>query len=409
VSVPNSQDTTRNVTGSFPSLTTTTTATTTTTTTQVSRLDKGNSHYRINTSTMDEVLAEMNNEGASQLENGFYEEAIVTFQSALKNVVTQNEESIPTGCSRSLLYELTTSLHEFLDQDAMTAIVANTSSLSTNSSDNDLIEQDSAHTVDATAAVATKPRKKKSTKLRNDKLRRRHKSIDPRNNGSPKGNDTPSRSSSHQSRRERREKKMFRRVRSIMGLWGHTRKDDGTTIITEDIWKPPLKHIYSKPLRIRDRYNLPGPVELIIHLVHNLALAYHLCAILIDEEEQEQGNSTSRVDWERIIKLYKLVSDMIEREQMTLEESEDTLLMMEPTSPLWSPTFMVSIPNNLACAYHTSGDNVQADVTWQQALVHLWCLLDVGCSSHVECLNEVLGNAEHLLDHGETMNRAVAA
>ena len=142
-----------------------------------------------------------------------------------------------------------------------------------------------------------------------------------------------------------------------------------------------------------------------IYLVHNLALSYQLKAT--SSFNDTEGDSTESNDWERIIQLYKLTSDMIDKEQHDQEQSQDA--MIDPNSPLWSPTSMVSLPNNLAVAYHAIGDEVNADATWQQALTHIWCMLDLGCISEVVCFAEILENATHLLDAGVKASPATAA
>ena len=81
-----------------------------------------------------------------------------------------------------------------------------------------------------------------------------------------------------------------------------------------------------------------------------------------------------------------------------MDETEHALV--DPNSPLWTPTYTLALPNNLACAYHASGDDVGSNVYWQQALSHLWCILDVGCTSQVECFSQILENAAHVMDGG---------
>ena len=328
-----------------------------------------------------EVLAEMNSEGASHLERYLYEEAISTFRAALDVAIRDNEVS-SSGSSwggqlKSLL-GTTISKSErgpYLPQEIPAAA----------------------------AAAAIKPKK---TRRRNKP--RRHSSMN------SVGSKDSASSAPPPSRRERR-RDIARRVRSVFGfIVNH--KDDEKKTTTEDIWKPSQKYVYSKPLRVRDRYDLPSQGELMIYLVHNLALSYQLKALssspnnatlLTGGNDEEVGDSTELNDWERIIQLYKLTTDMIDKEQLNQEQSPDA--MIDPHSALWSPTSMVALPNNLACAYHARGDEINADATWQQALAHLWCMLDLGCISEVACYSEILENATHLMDCGVKASPASAA
>jgi hypothetical protein len=190
-----------------------------------------------------------------------------------------------------------------------------------------------------------------------------------------------------------------------MGLNALDNGDDTTT--TEDVFRPPQKHVFTKPQRVRDYYNLPGQTEIAIFLVHNLALAYQLQILssnTVIGAATEEGDATN---WERVILLYKLASQMIVNEQKHQEESADANI--DPNSPLWSPTSIVALPNNIACAYHASGNDAQADELWQLALIHIWCMLDVGFITEVEFVSEILENASHLMDIGATVRPAAAA
>jgi len=309
-----------------------------------------------------EVLAEMNSEGASHLELCFYDEAISTFRAALV-VAIRDEVSGHLGDLKSLLGTTISSSERepYLPRPS---------------------------------DAAGKP--KRRTKRRNKPGRR----------GSINSVGSKDSASSPPSSRRERRREIARRVRSVLGFSVHNKDEKATT---EDILKPSKKYVYSKPLRVRDRYDLPSQGELMIYLVHNLALSYQLKATSSSDNDTilTEGDSTESNDWERIIQLYKLTSDMIEKEQNDQEQSQDA--MIDPNSPLWSPTSMVSVPNNLACAYHASGDEVNADATWQQALAHIWCMLDLGCISEVACYAEILENATHLMDSGVKASPATAA
>jgi hypothetical protein len=327
-----------------------------------------------------EVLAEMNSEGASHLERCLYEEAISTFRAALDVAIRDGDDVSSSGSSWGDLKSL----------------LGPTISKSERRPD---IPQE----LPAAAAAATvKPKK---TRRRNKP--RRHSSMN------SVGSKDSASSAPPPSRRERR-RDIARRVRSVWGfIVNH--KDDEKKTTTEDIWKPSQKYVYSKPLRVRDRYDLPSQGELMIYLVHNLALSYQLKALssspnhatMLTGDGNDEGDSTELNDWERIIQLYKLTADMIDKEQLNQEQSPDA--MIDPHSALWSPTSMVALPNNLACAYHARGDEINADATWQQALAHLWCMLDLGCISEVACYSEILENATHLMDCGVKASPASAA
>lgn len=245
-------------------------------------------------------------------------------------------------------------------------------------------------------------------KLRRRKHRRRN-SL-----GSP---DTSGKESSltRLSRRERRRREHHhhrttttRRARSAMGRLSRTHDETMVLGFTEDVEQIPKKYIHSKPLRLWDRYNLPSGMELAIYLVYNLALAQHLQAVKLGSlgGPMKQGASM----WSRIIKLYKLTTCLMEQQHQRLEEETmDDDVVVDPRSPLWSPTYTLALPNNLACAYHASGNDQNADETWQQVLSHIWCLLDLGCTSQVDCFSQLLENAAHLMDPNPVGRTATAA
>lgn len=313
-----------------------------------------------------ESLVELNNEGASLLENSLHSEAISTLTTALALAVKENIIVVDP----EQLQELSTS---------PTASIDGLGTLSERT--------DSSETPVNVSATA------KSKKVKRRKPHRRN-SINSMGSKEASTSRPP-------SRRERR-RKLVRRVRSAMGLG--SRKDD-TETTTEDVFQPPQKYVHLKPLRVRDRYNIPGKVELAIYIVQNLALAYHLqaraCMSGLDISQRDAGPN-----WERVIRLYQLTSDLFEQEQQRLDEEE---ALTDPTSLLYSPTYTVALPNNMACAYHASGDDAKASIAWQQALSHLWCMLDVGCISEVDCFAEILENASHLIDSGSKIQPAPAA
>ena len=177
--------------------------------------------------------------------------------------------------------------------------------------------------------------------------------------------------------------------------------------ITEDMEQEPHKYIHSKPLRIWDRYNIPSGMELAIYLVYNLGLAYHLQAV----ELGTMGGPVKQgaPQWSRIIQLYQLTTRLVEQHHHRFEEEPSDDVIVDPQSPLWSPTYTLALPNNLACAHHSSGNDQNADETWRQVLSHIWCLLDIGCTSQVECFSQLLENAAHLMDPNPVGRTATAA
>ena len=182
-----------------------------------------------------------------------------------------------------------------------------------------------------------------------------------------------------------------------------------TVIRTEDIAQTPQKYVHARPLRVMDRYDPPSAEELTIYMLYNLALAYQLNLRadgpnIIEFASREEQTASM---WTRIINLYKLATALLEQEQQKCDEDEDAFV--DPNSPLWSPTYTIALPNNLACAYHASGDDVHANGTWQQTLSHLWCILDVGCTEQVECFSHVLENAAHLMDPDHQACRIASA
>jgi hypothetical protein len=340
-------------------------------------------------STLLEVVAEMNNEGAFQLEHMFYPEAIATFTSALTMTIREEARSLTEG----QLGELGTVLTGLLG----TLLV--------------VTEREPSRSSSSWAAAKPKKTKRRKTRRCNSMSSVGNKDA-PSTSSTAATTTTRNSSSSNRrrrtpSRRERR-RELVQRVRSAF-------RNDDPPAATEDILLPPLKHVYAKPLRVLDRYNLPGRNELAIYLVRNLALAYQLWKVDNNSTAASStstlggGNSgeESQAEWETIIQLYKLAADMITREQQHQEESEDAVT--DPNSPLWSPTAMVALPNNLACAYHSSGDVANANETWQQTLVHMWCILDIGCVAEVECFDDILENASHLLELGVQVRPAAAA
>ncbi len=309
-----------------------------------------------------ELLGELNNEGASHLENSLFTEAIVTFTSALSIVLTEVADVS--------LQERAAAIVDFSGMD----------NLSLNS---DYM---------CTSIESVKP---KRTKRRKHKRRNSIGSV-----GSKESSiDRP-------SRRDRRRHTGRRRARSAMGRMLATNE----TIVTEDIAQSPHKYVHSKPLRVMDRYNLPSKLELAIYTIYNLALAYHLQALATDESESAAIVSTriqGATIWSKIISLYKVATDLVEQQYQHVDETNDAVV--DPQSPLWSPTYTIALPNNLACAYHAGGNVLEADVLWGQVLSHVWCILDFGCTSQVECFSNVLENAAHLMDPNPVGRIATAA
>lgn len=159
--------------------------------------------------------------------------------------------------------------------------------------------------------------------------------------------------------------------------------------------RPPQKRVYSKALRVVDRYSLPSLMELTLYLLYNMALVHHLQAIADQRHTLLLGSTTSTkqgtATWQRIAKLYKATTAWQEASSESVNENEEL--------PIMDPSHTLGLFNNLACAYHASGNDKEADETWQVVLNQLWCMLDVGLDSdEVESIHETLENAAHLLD-----------
>jgi hypothetical protein len=417
-----------------------------------------------------ELLAELNNEGASHLENSLFVEAIATLTSALSIAMKEDEDDnnnndgdhsegaagnsssssssthTPTtseSSTSSVASQLRSVVAEWIPRDA------GVNSLATTATTGRSVAMANHAAPRPIAEVASKPKKTRrrkhkrrnsfgSTSSRKEVSAARPSRRESRRNRSQQhptsgggGDGINSSTSSHLNNHQHR-----RRARSAMGRMSGN-SGDNSRIVTQDILQAqPPKYVYPKPLRVMDRYNIPSSMELSIYVVYNLALAYQLQALHQDEHEHEHehdqesmltcgfprssSQQSSTITWSRIIQLYKLATDLVEQQQQLLEESsseesdnEANSITIDPDSPLWSPTYTVALPNNLACAYHhaangSSGNNneniEQANAHWQQALSHLWCILDVNITSQVECFSQVFENAAHVMDTDTNSN-----
>jgi len=144
--------------------------------------------------------------------------------------------------------------------------------------------------------------------------------------------------------------------------------------MTEDKQTPePCNFVYSKPLRVADRYSLPSFVELSLYVVYNLAVAYHLRVL----KRKRKGNT--RILRE-ILRLYRLAQSIQDREEVGLE-----------------PTYTLSLWNNLGQAYKSLGKDSKADLCFANVLSNVVCMIDHGCIEDVDCVHRFLDNIAHIL------------
>jgi hypothetical protein len=244
-----------------------------------------------------DTLAELNNEGAFQLDIGNYSEAIVLLTSSLNIAMSD------VGSSESFIPDL------------------------------------GEHTSDTASVVSQKSHQRHSQRYSKKTSQRRSKSR--RRPAAP-----PCSSS------------------------------ESDVVVTEDVICSPgrkQRFVYSKSLRVLDRYALPSFLELSLYVVYNLALAYHLRAL--SHRRRKKPSS-----WRRVLRLYELAHSIQARDAIGL-----------------TPTFSLALWNNLAQAYLEAEKEDKANVCWTNMLANFVCMIDHGCNREVDCIDDFLLNMSHLL------------
>lgn len=324
-----------------------------------------------------DLVAELNNEGAFQMESGLYSDAIQAFTSALRIALS----------SSSRTSSLTQSQFSALNA----AMMVSQTSVTEDHHHHHHQQQENSFTVPGMQRSA-----EQQSSNRKARRRRRHR-RDSISSISSKDSSVAMAAASESNSRSKSQMRRRRRRQVPPEEMKHC-----TPRHTEDIALPVQKVAYTKALRVADRYNLPPVSELLLYLLYNLALAHHLQAIArisasalnpTSSAPTKQGSGT----WQRITQLYKATIDW--QEAAASDNSDDN----EEDPPMLDPDHTLGLFNNLACSYFASGNDKDANETWQLVFSQLWCMIDVGFNSdEVESIHDVLLNVPHLLDpnHG---------
>jgi hypothetical protein len=159
------------------------------------------------------------------------------------------------------------------------------------------------------------------------------------------------------------------------------------TLVTEDVSE--VRHrlfVYTKPIRVEDRYDLPTFTELYLYVIYNLALAHQLR--LLSHRRRRKGRSAT---WRHVLSLYKLAHSIQTTNSIGLDSTH--------TVALW---------NNLAQAFRSLRKDNKADFCWNSMLTNIVCMIDHGCVRDVDCIEDFLHNISHILSPSE-QNLARAA
>ena len=131
--------------------------------------------------------------------------------------------------------------------------------------------------------------------------------------------------------------------------------------------------IYREPIRLIDRYNLPSHAELILTIVFNMALSYHLKALSCDQK-------ISKRHLVKAMKLYKLASVMESTHRIRL-----------------SPSHSIAMLNNVAQIYKAAGREEKAKKMFEKLLATIALIVDHGASSFVDKMDGFVQNVSHLI------------
>ena len=132
--------------------------------------------------------------------------------------------------------------------------------------------------------------------------------------------------------------------------------------------------IYREPIRFLDRYDSPSHAELILTIVFNLALSYHLKALHNSQKKLSKRHLL------KAMKLYKFASMLESTHQICL-----------------APSHSVAMLNNVAQIYKAAGRDEKADRMFHKLLSTIALIVDNGASSFVDEIDGFVQNVSHLI------------
>jgi tetratricopeptide (TPR) repeat protein len=137
--------------------------------------------------------------------------------------------------------------------------------------------------------------------------------------------------------------------------------------------------VYRKPIRVIDRYNPPNTSEMLLIIVFNMALGYHLKALLLLDQQQQKRQRRDRF-FHAALKLYELAHSM---------ETEQGIEI--------STSHSIAILNNVAHVYKLLRHYDKSKELLLRMLTTLAYVVDNGASSEVDHMDGFVQNVLHLI------------
>lgn len=319
--------------------------------------------------TETELLAELNNEGAFQIELGRLNEAVSILTSAL-NVAPREFGGGGNGATRTT-----------------TSVPSNPSISDSEGNDSTASGPTESSSAAVTSAAPASVAVTSATSASVATSRRRTRDLGSPSSGSSssrrRNNHNTNHTDDHHPVKSKtgKPKRSSNRSKSRKPNTCHGKKEQlsiATQSLTEDVYDPYSRSkyfVYEKPIRVKDRYELPSRSELCMYIVYNLALACHLRIV-----SQRRRKKDMSAVWRRVLKLYELAR--------TIQLQDGVGLEVTHTVALW---------NNMAMVYRSLSMDDKADICWTNMLSNIVCMIDHGCVRDVERIEEFLQNMSHIL------------